>query len=248
MHTIFLVMLTMLVVPSQTTPYQGRFEAKDPSTGGLIVLDLTQKDNRVRGQYREASNEAAACTIEAEVKDGVLKGKLINIASPMLVIPFTARQQGTGLTLSMDDPSLAALMPPLKFVRADGNKPTAKTATDQTAKTRNTPNPLVGTWVYAERYSSGEFWSVRREVMEFNASTITLYEPTIQANDASTSVNIDPKGKSIGVFRYELEGNRITVFHPETGAKIPFSTYSFYEGRLVTVTLTDKKRQIWERL
>ena len=248
MHTILLVILTMLVAPTQTTPYQGRFEAKDPSTGGVIILDLTHKDNRVRGQYREANNDAAACTIEAEVQGGVLKGKMINIETPLLSFLFSARQQGTGLTLTLDDPSLAALMPPLKFVRTEGNKPAVTTETERTAKTSSNANPLVGTWVYAERYSSGEFWSVRREVMEFSATTITLYEPTILANDANTSVNINAKGKSIGTVRYEVEGNRILVFQPETGTKIPFSTYSFYEGRLVTVTTQDKKRQIWERL
>jgi hypothetical protein len=248
MHTILLVMLTMLVVPSQTTPYQGRFEAKDPSTGGLIILDLTNKDNRVTGQYREADNEAAACTIEAKISDGTMKGKMTNIATPLFSFSFTASQQGNKIVLSLDDPSLAALMPPLHFARADGSKTASKTDIKQGAKTQDPSNPLLGTWVYAERYSSGEFWSVRREVMEFNASTITLYEPTILANDANTSASINPKGKSIGVFRYELEGNRILVFHPETGAKIPLSTYSFYEGRLVTVTTQDKKRQIWERL
>lgn len=246
---IALLLLAIMALPTQTPSYQGHFEAKNPATGGVIILDLTNKDNRVTGQYRESDNEASACTIEAQVSGGQLKGKMTNIAMPLFSFAFTAQQEGSQLKFTMDDPLIAALMPPLDFIRTEGNtRNTANRPIDTLSKTVNPANPLLGTWVYAERYSSGEFWTVRREVMELTATTITLFEPTILANDASTSVNIDPKGKSIGVFKYQVEGNRIVVFHPETGAKIPLSTFTFYEGRLVTVTLQDNKRQIWERL
>lgn len=144
------VILSVPDAPAQRSAFSGRFSAVNPQNNATMILNLRNENDRITGKYSEPANPDVAYGITGVVKDGILKGRMVDMVNGIWQFRFTATLEGSGFRFKLNSKFWASLIPEMVF------KPSLNTETGVGAAAGFDPR-LAGNWYYIDNYSSSNY-------------------------------------------------------------------------------------------
>ncbi len=148
---VLMIMLSATYARAQQPDFNGSFSAVNPQNNSTLIMNLRNVKSRVTGKYFEPANPDAVYSISGVVKDGVLKGLMIDLVSGIWQFRFTATPEGDGFHFKLDNKFWASVIPEIVF------KPSVNTETGAGGADAGFYPSLAGNWYNMDSYSSSNY-------------------------------------------------------------------------------------------
>jgi len=204
-------------------------------------MNLRNVNGRVTGKYSEPANPDAVYSISGIVKDGVLKGRMVDVVSGMWQFRFTATPDGDGFHFKLNSKFWSSAIPEMMF------NPTLNTETGAGTAAGFDPR-LAGNWYHIDNYSSSNYdlstfshTSKERMTISSDGYMTVSNGPSYTDNSNVFSSSSGSEGGAVKIF---IRGKEL--YMATAGGQVLLGSYIVDDSRLLIIE-SNKNRKLWSR-
>lgn len=232
-----LLFLCSLLTRAQPARFSGTYRGDIQNTSS--TLTLTQDAEQVSGEIdAQGYRYMLSCNAKGEACSGTLSDPQTNTQLPMTITLSGLRAI---VSVRFSDPLAGEATLDYQFTRADATSSSQPAPKSEASISRDVR--LVGTWLYTDSYTSGDFSMATQYRLIVNEDGTYLYgDGKVAGGGDAGSFSSDGGGYTQG--QWKTENNMIYI--NEGAGWHPYCQY-YVEGNSMMMTFNNGKRQLWKR-